>query len=282
MGKSIWVVLVMAMSKPNCWAQCPFPTSLTYWEIHDADSVIGLSDGNTIASWPDESGNNRTITQSTEANKAKWYSNIVATHAVARFDSSDRYPVSAPTSGNNELWVVIKADADPAPNAGRGGSWHFEPITGGAESASYPYTNGLIYEDFGWGTRYSFDPSVALTEWRLYVVREGNLEGATTYEIRVDTTVGFSGSDSQGGYETAPGASCTFGKSEQNLYLDAEVAWWCILDAVTTQVQRDSLWSYLSCRYDLAFEPSLGCCTDATEVLRWPVRRRGEARRGER
>jgi len=54
-----------------------------------AENIPGSSDGDLIATWPDQSGNGNDLTQSTNSYKPAFYDNVVNTFPVARFYQSN-------------------------------------------------------------------------------------------------------------------------------------------------------------------------------------------------
>lgn len=81
----------------------------------DADSISG-SDGDSIATWADESGNSRNFTQSTAGYKPllKKTTNGINGHNVLRFDGSDDFLQPAANRntfiavGAHTIWLVYK------------------------------------------------------------------------------------------------------------------------------------------------------------------------------
>jgi hypothetical protein len=73
-------------------------------------SLSGLTDGNTIASWADSSGNGYDSAQATETNKPT--KQTVSGFSVARFDGADNFMTNttlpAMTTGAFTLYVVAK------------------------------------------------------------------------------------------------------------------------------------------------------------------------------
>lgn len=75
---------------------------------YKADAITGLNNNDTIASWSDSSGNSRTLTQSTEAQKPTYKTNIKNSLPIVRFDgTADWMKSSAQTiTANRTVFVV--------------------------------------------------------------------------------------------------------------------------------------------------------------------------------
>ena len=54
-----------------------------------ADEITGLSDGNDVTSWTDNSGNSNTVSQSNTSYTPRYYSNIINGKPVVRWNQAD-------------------------------------------------------------------------------------------------------------------------------------------------------------------------------------------------
>jgi len=67
-------------------------SGLQYW--FQGDQIVGLSDGDLVATWPDGSGFGLNATQSSDIKKATWQTNEVNGLSIVRFDGVDDSMVS--------------------------------------------------------------------------------------------------------------------------------------------------------------------------------------------
>ena len=74
-----------------------------------ADKITGLSDGDSVTTWLDESGQSNDVTQATAANKPTWQTNEINGLAVVRFDGTDDHLVQASDilSADYDDWTII-------------------------------------------------------------------------------------------------------------------------------------------------------------------------------
>jgi hypothetical protein len=80
--------------------------------VLDSRYITGLSDGNSITTWDDKSGNGYSPTQATAANKPTYKTGIQGGNAVARFDGNDSLYYNANLSTANALSLVAVAKYD--------------------------------------------------------------------------------------------------------------------------------------------------------------------------
>jgi hypothetical protein len=86
----------------------------------DARFLSGFSDGNTVETWTDLSGNARDASQSTAANRPTYKTAIQGGNPILRFDGSNDTMTTAAFDSPSELTAVIVAKAnswtDPSPS----------------------------------------------------------------------------------------------------------------------------------------------------------------------
>lgn len=87
-----------------------------------ADGIVGLNDGDQIATWDDSSPNNKDATQSTASFRPVYKTNIVAGKPVVRFDGADDRLVSSSGSGiwglTNDFTAFAAVWLDPSQGTG--------------------------------------------------------------------------------------------------------------------------------------------------------------------
>lgn len=76
----------------------------------DAGGITGLVDGDPVATWSDDSGNARDLTQSTAARRPIYKTAIVNGHPVVRFDGVDDYLITPQFlhTGAYSIFAVVK------------------------------------------------------------------------------------------------------------------------------------------------------------------------------
>lgn len=162
----------------------PLPTSGLILHL-DADDLSGtLSDGDPVATWPDQSGLGNDAAQATAANRPVFKTGIINGLPAIRFGglASDQYliwasnPFSGATAG--EIFIVLATVEDPPASSDNSGLWNISAHS----NAHYPYTDGVVYDNFGTTSRKTTgNPTQDLTEWHWYNV--SSAAGAWTSRI---------------------------------------------------------------------------------------------------
>lgn len=226
------------------------------WAKYVADS-IGVSDGTGVVQWNNLQGTaSRNLRQSTSAARPTLKTNIVNGHSVVRFDGVQTF-MDTSTAGLNlgeaEVYVVIKANADPASSSTTNGFWYFmassNPLT---QSAHYPHTSGDIYETFRRNTsRVNVNPTPSLSSaFRLYSVHADT----NKYTMRIDTTTIFNDASAYTLDQTA--GAYRIGKSSNGTsFFAGDIAELRVYRPRLTNAQRDTLYFYFDTRYNLAYTP---------------------------
>lgn len=83
-------------------------TGLQLWL--KADAITGLSDGDPVSTWTDQSGNGNDATQQTAANKPLYKTNIVNGKPVVRFDGTSDLLATANTMVSRTIFAVAELD----------------------------------------------------------------------------------------------------------------------------------------------------------------------------
>ncbi len=116
----------------------------------EADAITGLNDGDPVATWLDQSGNENHATQSTEASKPLFKTNILNGKPVVRFDGSDdalSYP--SQMSGHTTITVFVvfiprRMSNEQTVVSGYGREVFTFQLHGSGAIGSLVYVNGVI------------------------------------------------------------------------------------------------------------------------------------------
>jgi probable HAF family extracellular repeat protein len=113
----------------------PATNNLKLWL--KADTIAGLNDGDSIATWSDQSGNGNNATQATSGNRPAYRTSVINSKPAVRFDGTNDYfdlPNLLNGATQAEVFVIVKATAD-IPSGSRG-LWRFG--NSGSSSLTYP------------------------------------------------------------------------------------------------------------------------------------------------
>lgn len=152
-------------------------TSQALHAAYIADNLEGLSDGDGVSLWEDESGNDRHFNSSAHADAADplFYSNQINGKACLRFvpDGGSGHGMDGVAGFSTGLtaahvYIVLHVEADPQP-----GGKSAEPLFWGGDTSEgfthYCYTNGDIYSMLVSGERGQTDPAgVTLSDWHVF------------------------------------------------------------------------------------------------------------------
>lgn len=216
----------------------PFsPSSLSgLVEWLKADAIIGLADNDPISTWTASAGNNGTAAGTV---RPTYQTNELNGLPIVRFDGvNDLLSVgnfSALSAG--EIFIVVKIPTDP-PATGKS-LWAF----GTPSDNYYPYSNGIIYDDWGSTVRKTtVDPTPSLASWRVYNVFSAandwgsNLDGASLHTTATNT-VGFL-------------STCYIGQTAGQ-YLACDIAELVMYNRKLTAPERAQVLGYLQDKYAL-------------------------------
>ena len=226
------------------------------WAKFVADS-IGGNDGDAVALWDNLQGTaDRDLLQSVAIDKPTLKTNIINGHAVVRFDGVTEYMDGTNDNtgmGEADLYVIVRVVTDPPLLIGQSGWMYMLASSTITESAHFPYISGSIYESFRrFHTRVNFNPTPALTTFRLYSVHAAT----NKYTIRIDTTTvyndasAFTPDASNGGYQV--------GRSSQAYFLDGDIAELRIYVPKLSDAQRDTVYYNFDIKYNLGYDPPIG------------------------
>ncbi|MFD1984202.1 hypothetical protein ACFSOZ_16245 [Mesorhizobium newzealandense] len=180
---------------------------------YKADEITG-SNSDPQSSWVDASGNANDMTQSTSVNKPTLLTSTLNGKNVVSFDvpSVPQYfnvpnLFSGKTAGS--IYMVIKKAADPAGADPWSGMHRFGSSTGLGSAGHMPYTDGVIYQEFGTTVRKTVgNPTPSLASWRIISMHSASADWAFYLDGGVYTGgVGapfFSTGTNTVGFETSP------------------------------------------------------------------------------
>lgn len=137
-----------------------------------ADGITGISDGTSITTWMDSSGNSNDASQSNASYRPILKTGIINGYPVVRFNGANQFfnfPASAFSSYTAAtMFVVIKANADPEPSDYVSG---FGEFGSSSIATHFPYTDGIIYDDFATTSRKTtVNPTPSLAQFNVYCV----------------------------------------------------------------------------------------------------------------
>lgn len=189
----------VVVAAPGVWD----PTTVSGLKLWAAARLItGLSDSDPVTTWSDQSGQGNDLSQSTTGNKPLYKTNIVNGRPAILFDGVDDYftlanVLSGASAG--EVFIVIKAAADPAVSSAKSGIWNMDGE--GTNACHYPFTDGNIYDAWGSTARKSTgNPTPSLASWRIYNISSAagawtsRIDGVQHYTTATNTFSSFSGS----------------------------------------------------------------------------------------
>lgn len=227
------------------------PASITNaWAWYPADNQTGHSDGDTLSTITDFSGNSRHATQSNSVLQPLYKTNQVNSQPAFYFDGNytalkyvDIPDMSALTQGH--FFVVLKMDTDGDGALGdTNGCWQMS--SNDTVDLYFPYVNNRIYDNWGRTDRVDFDSgATAMNIWRAYEVESasGSWKARLDGSIMLSTTgtVGFSSTPSFGACGETPSRSAKF-----------KVAEILICSSVQGSTARSDWATYINNKYGLS------------------------------
>lgn len=206
------------------------------WTRLKAHDIVGLSDNDAVTTWEDSSTNNK---DGTGAGGPTWQTNELNGKAIVRFDGvDDRFTLpDASALTASTVFLVVKLVADP-PTSGKTGLWDFGSAAGSGQSTHFPWTDGVIYDEWGTTARKStVNPTPALTSWRLYEV----ISAASNWRSFLDGTSLFTTATNTVGFSTTPRLGSSFDAST-TYWLDADVAEFIVYDSALPDDNDNARW----------------------------------------
>ena len=230
--------VIMGVTK----GKAPNELSTAVFRWYDAGQITGLSDGDPVSQWDDESANADHAVQTTGASQPIYKTGIINGHPVVRFDgSNDRMRLSKilDTSGAvGHIFVVVKGN-------GKAGILSTRSGTTTGWSLRFNSTTDLLYYHSDETPNISY--SIA-DQFNIIEVRRNGLD----VQIGANGTLGATSTIS--GY-TASAASNTFigyessGSSE---YLNGDIAENVIYASLLSSADRLDLISHFKAKYGIS------------------------------
>lgn len=175
------------------------PSGLVYW--FSPRQMVGTNDNERLGTIQDFSGNNYHGWQTTAAQQPYYVANAINNLPAFRFyEGTNYFSLSNVLSGLTaaEIYMVVKIVEDPPVSAANSGLWALGSDT---SDNHFPFTDGNVYDGAGTASRKSTgNPTLDLTEWRLYNVAIGS----SAWTNLVDTVVHFGTGVNTVGWETSP------------------------------------------------------------------------------
>ncbi len=221
-------------------------TSLYCWLDANAEA---FADNDPVGTWTDQSGNGKSVTQSTSGSKPTFKTNIINGKPALRFDGTDdvlNWATNALTGLTAaELFIVLKVDADPAAGATTSGIWTLGSH-GGANTDAYPFTDSIIYDGAMSTVRKTTgNPTAVLTNPHIYNIV--SMSGEWT--SRINEAVHFTTATNTVGFASA----AMIGLSIASNFLKGYVAEFILCSAKLTNFKRSQVGDYLATKYGLTF-----------------------------
>lgn len=161
--------------------------TLTLWFA--ADSITGLSDGENVTSWPDDSGNTNDAADGGGSNPT-WETNELNGEPVVRFNSATDYLTTGSAtgiSGNAEVTILAVMKVASTPVANYPALFCQSVAAGTGKALCLTYYNHRPALDFS-TTRAIADTDETLTQntWHLVALRKSAGDVRTYSEVLID------------------------------------------------------------------------------------------------
>jgi len=215
--------------------------SLMIWL--DGQSITSI-DAAAVSSWQDQSGKGNHATQETADNRPTIRKRVLNNKSVVRFDGTNDFlilPNTLAALTEGEMFIVLKAVNDPGTDF-VSSPWHF----GTNPSTFYPYSDGIIYDDFGTTTRKTtVNPSLNLSSFRLYNVNSksgewtSRLNGTQLFTTEVNTVA----------FPTNPALGT--GNNGTGQLFSGDIAEVIVFGRSLTSIERGYVQDYLNTKYNL-------------------------------
>jgi hypothetical protein len=221
------------------WTPTELGTAVKAW--WKADAITPQADGTALSSWPDSSGNSRTLVQATGGVQPTYETNELNSLPVVRFASASSQRLEiANTLGMTTAPFHIFAVWKPADQA-NGALIAFE--SGGANDAAVYISATKTLAMYMNG---EYGVAITLAAWRM--TSSILVDNAGTHSIDGNTrTTGDPNSTTMNGTKTVVGANA----AESSLFLNGDIAEIVVASAATTQADEDKLFGYVAHKYGL-------------------------------
>lgn len=204
----------------------------------DLGSTPCTTTGDLIEQWSDQSGNARHATQTTSGNRptydATGFNGLAASNYAAASSQFLSFPSMASLS-KVSAFIAVKALADPS--AGHNGAGLWKIGGGSAWDTSYPFSDGIIYDDAIKATGSTIaGPGLTLDSIHVYHVA-GGVDGSTVTTYYLNNVSKFS---NNGGAGTLP-SSPRIGSSRTPFFFSGKIAEFVLFTSVLSSTDRGNV-----------------------------------------
>jgi hypothetical protein len=239
---------ILVHSKP--FTPADISTLIKGW--YRGDLLTG-NNGDTIQTWADQSGNGNDISQATSGKRPTLVTSDLNSKNTVRFTSANATVFTMPNllSGASQasIYCVYKAVNDPAlADASSGGLIKIGSQGGGSAANHWPYSDGIIYDDFGSANRQDVgNPSFSLSSTYRII---GIQSSSTEYRWYFDGTSFYSNSTNTPGFTSTPEMG-HFASGSTQIYANAFCAEVIICNNILTDGQRQKIEGWLAWQWAL-------------------------------
>lgn len=222
-------------------------TNTRFWLRADA---LTLTDGQTVANWPDVSGNNSTVNA---VNTPSFKLDGINGQPTVEFESVQGDYFTLPNLASliqGEVYTVLRRSS--VVGAAATGLWRLGG--NGTADTHYPWTNGLMYEGFGSTVRKDNIAVASLTQPRIYTARslpgrwESRLNGSTIFNTN-SNTVAFP--------STIARLGTSSGGNPPSIFFDGQMSEVVLYSQGLNQAQRLIVENYLAAKYKISHPTDL-------------------------
>lgn len=210
------------------------------------DRITPQGDDTALVQWSDFSGNSNHGIQATSNFRAKYRTNVHGSLPGLQFIANNSHQYVFPdfltgfTEG--EVYLVGKLVADPPADSADSGLWYMGSAVGGAVNTHFPFTDGVIYDQFGTDTRKTtVNPTDSLASTFIYNVVSKSGE----WTSRLNGTQIFTTAINTVGWSTAP----KIGSGSSSFAYDGYMFEVAILSVERTSGERAAIISDLSTKW---------------------------------
>lgn len=228
-------------------------SGLSYW--FKADALTGLSNNDPVNAMTDQTTQGNHFNATTSNTKGNYKTNQINGLPALQFNHDGNQLTTTNTmySGPNfvsgytegEIFVVVKADADPAASTLHGNWSTFGSDTTNVQHL--PYTDGVVYDGFGSNARKNTgNPTTNMSQWHLVNISSK----ANNWVYRIDGNVHYTTNTNTVSWTSAPffggNNTAAFGAGFKGL--QAEVM---VFNRVLNSTERNQIETYITAKYNI-------------------------------
>lgn len=213
----------------------------------DASRIVGLSDGDPVATWVDSSGNSKDATQATGTKQPSYQTNEKNSLPVVRFDGGDGLATPNITIGPRTIFAVYKA-------TGAGFIYEISTDSNGG-NGGYLYTetgNSIFVTRGGTGSGKNYMPAVSRADgtWR-YVshVFDGTDASHVLFENGVSTALAAGSASGNPGTATISQPVYVGSRGAAAVFLTGDIAELIIYNTALSTADRQTVEAYLAAKW---------------------------------